>query len=146
MEAKTCTRCGLKKAIVEFAWKDKDKGRRHSYCKICFREISKQQYYKKHAYYLAKAARQRKNQIKVLRQIAYDYLKNHACVDCGEKDPVCLDFDHVSGSKRNIVSRLISSAISREELLKEISKCDVRCANCHRKRTAREQHWYQDLS
>lgn len=81
-----------------------------------------------------------------LRQVLYDHLKNHPCVDCGENDPVCLEFDHVQGSKHSDISRMVSSASSLTMLHAEISKCEVRCANCHRRRTAREQGWYKDLA
>ena len=56
------------------------------------------------------------------------------CVDCGERDARCLDFDHVRGVKTHNIAHM--TACSRERVLAEIAKCDVRCANCHRKRTA----------
>ncbi len=58
------------------------------------------------------------------------------CVDCGEPDPIVLEFDHVRGEKRADVDSLITVGCSRALLLAEIAKCDVRCANCHRRRTA----------
>ena len=63
--------------------------------------------------------------------------KTEGCVDCGEKDPVVLDFDHVRGEKVDIISHMYAAALPR--LLNEISKCDVRCANCHRRITARRR-------
>jgi hypothetical protein len=61
----------------------------------------------------------------------------HGCVDCGEKDLQVLDFDHVRGVKTKHVSRLIYRAVSFQALYAEIDKCEVRCANCHRRVTAR---------
>ena len=145
METKKCTRCGKVKLLTEFSWKEQSKHRRHSYCKDCFREISRLQYQRKHAYYCNKAAQRRKQQIKQLRQTLYDYLKSHPCVDCGENDPTCLEFDHVIGPKHSNISRMVSSASSLTMLYDEINKCEVRCANCHRRKTAREQGWYKDL-
>jgi hypothetical protein len=145
METKKCTRCGKVKPLAEFSWKEQSKQRRHTYCKACFREISRLQYQRKQAYYRTKAAQRRKQQIKQLRQVLYDYLKNHPCVDCGESDPTCLEFDHVKGSKNSDISRMVSSASSLTMLYNEISKYEVRCANCHRRKTAREQGWYGDL-
>lgn len=61
------------------------------------------------------------------------YLDKHPCVDCGEKDIRCLDFDHVNGDKYKEVSYLVgASSINR--VVAEIDKCQVRCSNCHRKR------------
>jgi hypothetical protein len=54
----------------------------------------------------------------------------------GESDPVVLEFDHVRGRKRAPLERLVSVGCSREALLAELDKCVVRCANCHRRRTA----------
>jgi hypothetical protein len=30
-----------------------------------------------------------------------------------------------------------------ESILQEIQKCTVRCANCHRRRTATQQRWWR---
>jgi len=67
-----------------------------------------------------------------------EYLREHPCADCAETDPVVLDFDHLPGSeKRFDVGRAVSgSTRSWASILREIEKCDVVCANCHRRRTA----------
>ena len=58
------------------------------------------------------------------------------CADCGIKYPYyVMDFDHVGGDKTMNVSRLARGAGGKARLLQEISKCDLVCANCHRKRT-----------
>jgi len=74
------------------------------------------------------------------------YFKEHSCVDCPEKDPIVLDFDHRNPREKEFkVSKLINC--SMKTLKKEIAKCDVRCANCHRKRHAKEQGtWRTKLS
>lgn len=77
-----------------------------------------------------------------LRAAMWEYLRLHPCVDCGEADPVVLEFDHVRGTKRCNVSQMVSSYLSWATILKEIAKCDVRCANCHRRRTAIQFGWY----
>jgi len=61
------------------------------------------------------------------------YKMTHPCVDCGNADPIVLDFDHVNGNKRKSVSSM--RAYSLKTILKEIQKCEVVCSNCHRKRT-----------
>jgi hypothetical protein len=67
-----------------------------------------------------------------------DYLQSTSCVDCGEGDPVVLDFDHV-GIKRAGVVQLAYREHSIASLEREIAECEVRCANCHRRRTAIQQ-------
>ncbi len=71
-----------------------------------------------------------------------EYYKKHPCVDCGENDPVVLDFDHRVGEKklRNVSNMMHWSCW--DTIKKEIDKCDVRCANCHRRKTAKERNYY----
>jgi hypothetical protein len=70
------------------------------------------------------------------REFVAQYLSTHPCVDCREADPVVLEFDHRDPkTKKADVGRLIHTstvAIVRAE----VEKCDVRCGNCHRIRTA----------
>lgn len=78
-----------------------------------------------------KAKSRETNQRKVV-----EYLLSHHCVDCGESDMTVLEFDHVKGIKRNNVSTLIKDGYSWKSVQQEIDKCEVRCANCHRRRTS----------
>jgi L-lysine 2,3-aminomutase len=50
---------------------------------------------------------------------------------------VVLQFDHIGDDKSATVSRLVTSAYSWTRILLEIAKCEVVCANCHARRTAR---------
>jgi len=61
-------------------------------------------------------------------------LSGAACVDCGLADLLVLEFDHVS-TKAASVSRLAHGGYSMKRLQDEISRCQIRCANCHRRRT-----------
>jgi hypothetical protein len=62
-------------------------------------------------------------------------LARSACIDCGESDSLVLEFDHV-GTKRENVSRLAWSGSSLATIDAEIAKCEIRCANCHRRVTS----------
>lgn len=60
------------------------------------------------------------------------------CSRCPESDPVCLDFHHRDPSDKDIaITRAARNGWSKERLAAEIDKCDVLCANCHRKEHAR---------
>jgi hypothetical protein len=75
---------------------------------------------------------------KACQLLAYDYLMSHPCVDCGETNPVVLDFDHIDRATK---SREVAWFIRRQDLVglaAEIAKCEVRCANDHRRKTARD--------
>ena len=69
-----------------------------------------------------------------IRQFIWSYLSEHPCVDCGETDIDLLEFDHVRGTKIFSIGNRQNRA-GLPTIKKEIAKCDVRCANCHRKVT-----------
>jgi hypothetical protein len=69
------------------------------------------------------------------REFINDYLKANPCVDCGESDPIVLEFDHVFGDKKYNVADLLKGYYAIETIKLEIKKCEVRCANCHRRVT-----------
>ena len=74
----------------------------------------------------------------------FNYLTQHACVDCGEKDVRTLEFDHNNpDEKTKNIAKMLSFSWKAIQL--EIAKCVVRCANCHKKRTAKQFHWYKHL-
>ena len=135
---RVCARCHSEKSIEAFPIKDKARGTRRSYCVPCGSEYGKEHYRRNKPYYLAKNVAARVAQRRSNRDVAYQYLSTHPCVDCGESDPVVLDFDHVDPATKlwsvgTMLSRQASPAIERE-----IAKCVIRCANCHRMRTAQQ--------
>lgn len=95
---------------------------------------TRRHYQENKAYYKAKCSRN----TPITRQYSKDYLSKHPCVDCGEDDIIVLEYDHVRGKKRSTLSRMIQNNCSLATVKKEIAKCDVRCANCHRRKTAKE--------
>ena len=111
-------------------------------CKKCVALFHKEHYQARTDYYKKKARIH--NSEYVIRNLQYtiDYLKIHPCVDCGETDPVVLEFDHL-GDKFKAVSQMRHSSL--EMISEEIAKCEVRCCNCHRKKTAKQLGWYKDI-
>lgn len=70
------------------------------------------------------------------KQSLIDKLKDVKCADCGNKFPPCaMDFDHISGTKDTTIAGAVSRSWSKNRILKEVEKCEVVCANCHRIRT-----------
>jgi len=61
-----------------------------------------------------------------------DYLLSHPCVDCGNNNTIVLEFDHIKDDKKFNISDIRKRAYSLKTIQDEISKCEVRCANCHR--------------
>jgi hypothetical protein len=73
-------------------------------------------------------------QARIYRQRVSKIKAELGCQRCGENDPVCLDFHHIDElNKAFKISWGVSTALPWEDILYEIDKCDVLCANCHRK-------------
>lgn len=138
MSEKICPKCGDSKDLDDFAWRDKKRGRRSSECRDCHKRY-RQDYYHKNR---TKTLREVKVRKRELRRKMYLYLTEHPCVDCGEIDPILLDFDHVRGKKTMGISKMVDYGYGWNRILKEITKCLIRCVRCHRLKTAREERWY----
>lgn len=63
------------------------------------------------------------------------YFLDHICVDCGQNDPLVLEFDHIGDDKTKDVCKLLLEGYSWKVIEAEIAKCEVVCCNCHRRRT-----------
>ena len=114
-------------------------------CRRCHHEIERR-YYRRHVE--RERAKHRERRIRAQfasRARMVDYLSNCACLDCGNTDPVVLEFHLVLGTrhKRYDVSRLVTQGYVWHRIREEISKCIVLCANCHRIRTAGERGHYR---
>jgi hypothetical protein len=133
--------CGQEKPFSEFGVKRVYNGRTHyqTLCKMCQSIRAKVHYTnRKSEYYERK---------KLRREALYTRLKAflevHPCIDCGEADVAVLEFDHVRGKKKFGVADMASRGISWSEIQNEIAKCEVRCANCHKRKTAKQLgYWY----
>jgi hypothetical protein len=92
---------------------------------------------------LIKRARTRKERTaSANRTRLWQYLIEHPCVDCGEDDIVVLEFDHLR-DKRADVSQMVSSGLAWSAIADEIAKCEVRCVNCHVRKTAKAAGIYE---
>jgi hypothetical protein len=139
MRVKTCTRCGETKPLDQFPpVRRSEPEKLQTWCRACFSEANKRNYWKnperERARLLVQTTRKREDN----RRRAIEYLLSHPCVDCGEKDIVVLQFDHLRDKAFN-VSTMIANGTNWVRVEAEIAKCVVRCANCHRLRTA--QSW-----
>ena len=55
----------------------------------------------------------------------------------GSSVRIKMDFDHRDPSVKSFgLTTARAMLASREDLMREVAKCDVVCANCHRRRTA----------
>ena len=143
---KWCPRCRQALPFMSFASRRNGVGS-SSYCRKCQSEYCKAHY---------RANRLKHNRRRSARGCAVyrarnkewviDYLRSHACVDCGEGDIRVLEFDHVNREDKVAeLGVMVGSGWSLRRITSEVSKCEVRCANCHRKRTVSQLGWYKGI-
>jgi hypothetical protein len=121
--------------VEEFAWRRKARGQRDNYCRPC-RTVYKHEHYARNKQRYIDSARRRTEKIVSERTIyLVSFFREHPCVDCGEDDPLVLEFDHL-GDKQFSIGRGMRER-PWKAVLAEIEKCEVVCANCHRRRTNR---------
>lgn len=144
MGVKVCCKCNKEKDTEEFGVARAKKDGLQSYCKFCNKEAVKK--YVKTNPLLYKEKRKKWDKNKKEKRYAYiiEYLSSHCCVDCGEKDIVVLQLDHIkpilNGRGRRIGN---VSSPSKSKFMEEASKCVVRCANCHVRRHRRDAQDYR---
>lgn len=137
---KKCSNCKKLLALDEFAINRTKIDGRQGQCKKCRKAYCKLHYNKNKRYYLDR----NKEHNRKIRQFIFTYLSEHGCVDCSQKDPVVLTFDHVRGKKSFGISGSYRHK-TLKQIEEEITKCEVRCANCHLKKTAKQLGWYKDI-
>lgn len=131
---KRCARCGLVKDDSEFNWRWTDRGVRQSICRDCMK-LDRRAFYEDNADDIKARAKDTKRAARERAQkFVYEYLSNQRCVDCGEYDFAVLTFDHVRGEKRMAIAEMMAQGYPEDEILAEISKCEVVCFNCHMRR------------
>lgn len=124
---KRCPRCKEIKPAIMFNTRKRPYGiTLRAWCLKCTKKYQAEKY------------KEQKEDIKKYMSTLYKYVNNlkrkSGCLYCDENDPVCLVFHHRNSEEKEMaISRAIASKWKLERLQKEINKCDILCANCHRK-------------
>ena len=136
-----CSACQLVKLTACFSFADQRRGSLNAYCRPCHAAYRHAHYLANKPDYVRRAVAQVRGRRVVNRREILRYLAGHPCVDCGNANPVALEFDHRDPKLK--VKAVANMMMSRRwpRVRAEIEKCDVRCANCHRRRTARQFKW-----
>ncbi len=135
---KFCPKCLVKKRLTEF-YKRKRGPRAGEYyekCKDCMKARGRNYYHLNRERQLKLALTRRHKYREDCKEFLRK-LKNRPCQDCGKRYPTCvMDFDHRAGEiKLREVATMVARGWSLKKIIKEIKKCDIVCANCHRLRT-----------
>lgn len=140
--SKVCVTCHEVRPLTDFNKRVSAVDGLQARCRSCSREW----YLANRVQHMANV-KERNGRVRVQnRQLLEQFLRQHGCADCGEADLRVLDLDHDDpADKVTEVGRLLASALSWERIAAEIEKCTVRCANCHRRRTAEQLgYWRHD--
>jgi hypothetical protein len=130
---KTCSTCGEPKPKTEFNRNRSKKDGLQSKCRDCSRDLAKAHFENNREHY---RNRNREYRRKLLEEV--QKLKDRPCQDCGGSfPPYVMDFDHLDGETKVGSVGSLRKLGSLRQILQEVSKCEVVCANCHRVRTHR---------
>lgn len=127
---KTCNICGENKPLTEFNKHSGQKDGLQTKCRSCDQKIARQNYHLKYKKQQIAGNKRRRLEKKAWLQ---EYKKTLCCSKCGEKRWYVLDFHHKDKEhKENSIACLLSNNRTIKDIQKEIGKCEVLCANCHR--------------
>ena len=143
MTEKRCTTCHELRPVTDFNVRRSAPDGLQARCRPCSREW----YVRNRLVHMARV-RERNQRVRGEHQERLAaYLLEHPCVDCGEADLRVLDLDHEDPAEKAAnVGRLVNLSLPWSTVLAEIEKCSVRCANCHRRRTAEAFGWWRSAA
>ncbi len=134
-----CSKCGVEKPLGAFPQRRDRRSGRGTVCLECGRAYHREHYRRNREYYIKKAGRIQGPRREKIRIMLIEYLRSHPCVDCGESDIRVLQFDHRDPSLKGAnIGDLVRQGTRWNAVVGEIEKCDVRCGNCHRRKTLLE--------
>ncbi len=139
---KQCATCGEFKDESEYNFRNKLLGKRWGTCRTCQNKQQAKWYDKNKETHKENVYARKIDKKEEARDFIWQYLSTHSCVDCGEGDPLVLEFDH-RGNKKYEVSSLVSDGYPLSTIQREIAKCDVVCRNCHVRRTHKQQNTWR---
>jgi hypothetical protein len=138
---KICSKCNIEKEVQDFNKRTNSKDGYDPRCRTCTKERDVLRYTKNPKLFKERAKVKNTFIRDRNRQFLIEYLIDKSCIDCGETDAVVLEFDHIEPStKIDCISEMIPRS-SIENIKTELNKCEIRCANCHRRKTAKQFGW-----
>ena len=145
---KVCTKCNENLPISCYNIKKTNKDgtpQLQSMCINCNKLYQKEHYIKNKQNYSLKARNWDKEYKKKVYSLLIEMSKD-GCIECGEKHFACLQYNHIEPeTKTDSISNMIRNTKGIDLILEEIKKCEILCANCHAKKTAKQFGWYNSL-
>lgn len=115
---------------------------RAGYCKKCRSKTKREKYHNDpiyREYELTQSGIRQKAKHITTKIWKDNYLSNHPCVDCNNKDIRVLEFHHRNPQEKKFIIGEASSH-NFESIMKEVEKCDVLCSNCHNIKHYYDEH------
>lgn len=128
-----CNKCASMKPFSEFHKDSSNLWGYAYYCKVCACKNSRKNW---HARTEDKKAKHRQKQVEFKKARKREFVKlfGDRCFDCKQSfHDVCYDFHHLDMSTKEY-NPSTATFMSMEVALKELEKCILLCANCHRMR------------
>jgi len=142
MVMKRCGICKQDRPKTEYNVANNRKDGLQSHCRECNKIRSKAYYSRNTVAHKLETKKRNKVRFKEIKEQLFNYYLNHPCEECGETNPLVLEFDH-QHSKSDNISNMLMSKTSWKRIMEEIHKCKVLCANCHKIKTHKEQNTYR---
>jgi hypothetical protein len=134
---KRCPRCGIVKPYSEFHANKARRDGLQTYCKPCRAVIDHDHY---------ERVRGMRTPPRTWERGRADWLlglkTGRPCTDCGRLyPPQVMQWDHLPGAPKLGDISTSFRRRPREDLLQELAKCELVCANCHAIRTFERAGW-----
>lgn len=126
---KRCSKCKTYKSKSEFYKSKADKSGLCSYCKVCNAIVTKKWRKENKGLFYSYTKKYKDKK----RKLYIEYKKGLKCQECGENHPACLVFHHRNPKEKVFTIGCSAPGYSIKKTMSEIAKCDVFCANCHKK-------------
>ena len=127
MVYKKCYSCKQEKELSEFSIDKGSKDNLQGTCRVCMKEYRRKHYIEKRDDYLERT----RKALKKRHEERELYKSSRSCKNCGEKRWWVLEFHHRDPKQKEFNIGHLSTR-SMHKMQKEMEKCDILCANCHR--------------
>lgn len=133
---KSCSICKGSKPLTEFGRRRKTDQRLRSLCNACHKKGLTTRYRNNPEPQRRRSRERDKVEARERSRLVETIRSESGCIVCGEKEPCVLDFHHIVGNSKGReggvpVTRAANN--SWKSLYRELAKCVVVCANCHRR-------------
>lgn len=142
---KICSTCKEEKDYNSFHVLKKGESKLRASCKKCNGKRCQDWHNKNKEQVNVRSKKNREARNELARAFIINHFKQNPCAECGDKNLMVLEFDHL-GDKEFTIAKLLQSSALVSTIKKEVEKCEVVCASCHRIRTYTRNKSYRYIA